>query len=255
MTQLKAQKDTVFRKPINQVKDFVFDETVASVFDDMISRSVPHYQEVQSATALIARKLYLPNSLIYDLGCSTGTTLLLLSNAFTDASTDTSTDTSVQIVGVDNSRPMLDICQQKLDACRLRGCCIQLVESNIEQFLPTQASVVIMNYSLQFIDPAKRLKVLTNICHSLIPGGAVVVTEKVAHNDPSMEELLTELYYDFKRRNGYSQLEISNKREALENVLVPWTLKQNISLLKNAGFRHVEVFLKWYNFASFVART
>jgi tRNA (cmo5U34)-methyltransferase len=242
---ISNKKDRIFNKPLTSIQDFKFDENVASAFDDMIQRSVPYYQEIQYATAEITKKLAVPNSNIYDLGCSTGTTLIYLMQVINN--------TSINIIGVDNSKPMLAMCKEKLrepySSARVR-----LIESNIEDVALSNACVVIMNYSLQFIAPKRRAALASKIWDALLPGGAWIVTEKVTNKNPSLDNLLTELYYDFKRRNGYSNLEIAQKREALEEVLIPWSTEENLQLFHNAGFKDIEIFLKWYNFASFVGR-
>jgi len=235
------KRDTLYKQPICKVKDFIFDEQVAAAFDDMIERSVPHYAEIQHATAEIAQKLYQPDTCIYDLGCSTGTTLLHLSQAIHDP--------TVRFIGVDNSRAMLDICEKKVTGDARIG----LVQADIQETDFNNPSVIILNYSLQFLEPTSRPMLLASIYQSLPREGVLVVTEKIRNADRSLETLSADLYYDFKRRNGYSELEISQKREALEDILIPLTIEENLAQLQLAGFSKVDCLLKWYNFASFVA--
>ena len=237
-------RDQIFNERLETVSDFKFDAKVVSVFDDMISRSVPFYQEAQAASARLAKKLCGSGSVVYDLGCSTGTTLLRLANEIEDE--------SIRFVGVDNSEPMLARCKEKLLAARANHR-TELVLGDIAELIPKNASLVLFNYTLQFIPPEKRGSILSRIFHALNPGGALLLTEKIRHSEPLFDELMVDLYYDFKRDNGYSELEISQKREALENVLVPLTLQENFTLLKDAGFQKVELHLKWLNFASIVA--
>lgn len=243
-----VKKDILFKHELTSPREFVFDDAVAQVFDDMIERSVPHYSEVQRATVEIARKFCRPNSRVYDLGCSTGTTLSLLGTLLVEGMLDP----TVKLTGVDSSSSMLLTCSQKLSALKMREY-VELIESDITTINLQEPSVLILNYTLQFIEPSKRRRFIHRCYEALLPGGVLIITEKVSHPDPSTEALLTELYYDFKRRNGYSELEISQKREALENVLVALTIEENIALIEEAGFPQVEMFLKWYNFASFVA--
>lgn len=243
-----VKKDILFKQKLTSPGDFVFDDAVALVFDDMIERSVPHYSEVQHATVEIARKFCRPHSRVYDLGCSTGTTLSLLATLLAEGILDP----TVKLSGVDNSESMLLTCSQKLSALKLRDQ-VELIGGDITTTDLLEPSVLILNYTLQFIEPTKRSPFIRRCYDALLPGGALIVTEKVSHSDQNTEALLTELYYDFKRRNGYSELEISQKREALENVLVALTVEDNIALMEHAGFSRVAIFLKWYNFASFVA--
>lgn len=237
-------KDEIFSKPISEIKDFSFDSNVARVFDDMINRSVPLYDHVQTASARIAAKFAKPNSTIYDLGCSTGTTLIKTSAEISDP--------SITLTGVDVSEPMLAECRTKLARLGLNHR-VSVCNESVTTFAPKNASFVFLNYTLQFIEPTLRKGVLRLIFDNLLEGGALLLTEKVVHDDSLIEELITDLYYAFKRDNGYSQLEISQKREALEKVLQPLSVQENISLLKTVGFTSVDVFLKVYPFTTFLA--
>jgi tRNA (cmo5U34)-methyltransferase len=237
-------KDTIFSTPVSDSKVFTFDKEVANVFDDMIVRSVPMYHEIQGATTRLIVKLCKPDTNIYDLGCSTGNTLISLADEILDPST--------KIIGIDNSPDMLEICKSKL--IRLRALDrVELQEADILTFTPNNASAIILNYTLQFAPPEQRLVILKRCYQGLIPNGTLILSEKVIHQEPKLQSLFTDLYYDFKRRNGYSELEISQKRTALENVMVPLSTEENIALLKQAGFSRVELYLKWHCFSTFVA--
>jgi tRNA (cmo5U34)-methyltransferase len=147
---------------------------------------------------------------------------------------------------------MLDRCQQKLDGIDFDGEC-RLILTDILEYQMEAASMVLMNYTLQFLPPNCRLSMLERVYLGLERDGLIVLSEKVAHPDRETDRALTELYFQFKRDNGYSDLEIARKRDSLENVLVPLTVGENIELLEQAGFRNVEILLKWFNFATFVA--
>ena len=147
---------------------------------------------------------------------------------------------------------MLDECRQQLQALNFDSH-VELVESDLANCSFADASLVLMNYTLQFVEVEKRLDVLKKICRSIRPGGALLVSEKFRHADPRLDQSLTELYLDYKRRNGYSELEIARKRDALENVLVPLTVEENQRLLGDAGFESNELILKWFNFGTFLA--
>ena len=239
------QTDRIFSRHKPESGEFKFDENVARVFDDMISRSIPLYADSQRLIPQLAETLDHQPLKVVDLGCSTGTSLILLSRSLQHR--------PLELVGVDSSESMLDKCREKLLALELQNS-VQLFNTDIQSFSFSAASVVLMNYTLQFFKTDQRPRLLKNIAASLASDGFLIMSEKVQHGDAATDRMLNELYYDFKRRNGYSELEISRKRDALENVLVPLTVDQNIRLLHDAGFEKVEVMLKWFNFATFVAR-
>lgn len=236
--------DMVFAEPKSRAEDFAFTRQVAGVFDNMVSRSVPYYDEIQRMTCELAADFAQPDSEVYDLGCSTGTTLRAL---------DQAVDPSVGFVGIDNSAPMLDQAREKLaDVVARRK--VRLVQDDIEgDFALEDASVVIMVLTLQFVRPLHREKIARKIWQGLRPNGALIIVEKLLSADSRLNRLFIEHYYDHKRRQGYSDLEIVQKREALENVLIPYRMDENVDLLGDAGFTHVEDFFRWYNFSGIIA--
>ena len=237
--RLQLSRDKVYQTRLDQIKQFRFDENVANVFDDMISRSVPRYSEVQSATVKLAQKLCPSKGKIVDLGCSTGTTLFAVAEACPE----------VELVGIDNSENMLEIARKKASALGLEKR-VTFVCQDIAEFEYRKVDLFVAHYTLQFFPLPGRGEILEKLYSTLNPGGAIIVTEKLKHTGARSEDLLRELYYDFKAENGYSQLEISQKREALEGFLVPVTLDENFSLMRRAGFDEVELYLKWINFAT-----
>ncbi len=239
------QIDRLFNEANPKVGGFAFDENVARVFDDMISRSVPLYADVQRVLPVLANLLDHPVIKVVDLGCSTGTSLIHLARALPNR--------KFELIGVDNSQAMLDKCSEKLLALGMQDQ-VELFRTDIRDFEIRDASIVLMNYTLQFVDLPSRPALLSRICQSIRPGGFMLVSEKVSHHQAAVDDALVELYFEFKRRNGYSELEIARKREALENVLVPVTIDENRRLFGEAGFADVETLLKWFNFATFVAR-
>jgi len=239
------KKDRVFAEPADRIPGFTFNAEVVNVFDDMVERSVPFYNEVQRMSAELAVSFVQSDSRVYDLGCSTGTTLIELSEAISDD--------SVRFVGLDNSAEMLERCRQKLAAQKLEDRCT-LVNANLnDAFELKDASVVIMNYTLQFVRPLHRDALIRKVFDGLREGGCLLISEKIVGRHPLLNTLYIEKYYDMKRRHGYSELEISKKREALENVLIPYKTDENLELLKRNGFAAADVFFSWYNFASFLA--
>lgn len=237
------KKDTLFKKSTAPWK-FEFNEPVARVFDDMLERSVPFYKECQQMVIDLALHFAQKNSAIYDLGCSTGTLLRLLVKAIPPAQ-------NIRFVGLDSSEAMLKKAHGKLKG-HLKRC--ELVAANLESdFELSDASVVIMNYTLQFIPPKRRATMLKKIYRGLRPGGGLILIEKVRGESDGLNDLFVEQYHAYKRSQGYSKLEIAKKREALENVLIPLKPGKNRDLLEAAGFRQVDVFFKWFNFAGFLA--
>jgi len=239
----EISRDEVYRND-RQVGDFKFNEEVAAVFDDMVTRSVPFYDEMQRMVRELVADFAAPKTNVYDLGCSTGTTFLLL---------DEVVDPAASFVGIDNSADMLAKCRGQLES---RGVCrpYELCCHDLNQGIAIDnASVVLMILTLQFVRPLHRDKLIADIYRGLNTNGCLVLVEKVLGEDSLFNRLFIKYYYDLKRRNGYSDLEITQKREALENVLVPYKLLENRELLLRVGFRYVDVFFKWYNFCALVA--
>ncbi len=241
---MTEKKDNVFHEVIKKPSDFKFGATVANAFDDMVERSVPYYNEIQRMIIEQVCEFAVPDTNVYDLGCSTGTTFLNL---------DPLIDERIRFVGVDDSRDMLQKCTEKLKEAKLKRP-YELKNADLHQdFAIENASAVILCLTLQFVRPIYREKLLRRIYEGLNPGGVLVISEKILAEDSLFNRNFIKYYYDYKRRNQYSELEISQKREALENVLIPYKLSENIKMLMEAGFSHTEVFFKWYNFSGFVA--
>jgi tRNA (cmo5U34)-methyltransferase len=239
-----ANQDQVFKDEIMKVSDFKFGTTVVNVFDDMVSRSVPFYGETQRMLAEIAADHVKEGSFVYDLGCSTGTTLIEVNKLMSS---------DIRFVGIDESREMLDKCDLKLKEAGFARP-YDLIAGDLHQELPIQnASVVILCLTLQFVRPLYRERLLRNIYNGLNPGGVLLLVEKVLAESSVFNRDFIKYYYNYKRRNHYSEMEISQKREALENVLIPYKLSENTLLLKEAGFADCEVFFKWYNFSGMIA--
>lgn len=236
--------DTVFAQRLEKIPKFSFNQDVADVFDDMLTRSIPFYDEIHKIIIDLARYGLKENNRIYDLGCSTGETMLLLDKFASH------NNINVELIGIDNSEPMIEKAHTKLKENGVRD--YNLFCKNIEAIDLLPAEMIIMNYTLQFIDREKRKELLKRIYEALKPGQFFILAEKINCVERDYRELVTELYYDFKRRNGYSNLEISQKREALENVLIPLSPDENTDLLRDSGFKRVEMIFRWYNFACFL---
>jgi tRNA (cmo5U34)-methyltransferase len=237
-------KDEVFKEEIEKASDFKFGENVARVFDDMVNRSVPYYGEIQRMMAELAADHAMPGADVYDLGCYTGTTMIGM---------DTMVNQNIRFIGVDDSQEMLDKCKSKLlELGFSRDYELRCADLN-KGVKITNASVVVLCLTLQFVRPIYRERILKNIYDGLNSGGVLILVEKILAEDSLFNRDFIEYYYNYKRRNNYSEMEISQKREALENVLVPYKLSENITLLRDQGFAHCEIFFKWYNFAGIIA--
>ncbi len=238
----KSSRDKLFAGDM-MPGDFVFDEKVAAVFEDMIHRSVPGYTTIIAMTARLAEKYYRPGSRICDLGCSLGAASLAIVRRMRDR--------PCEILAVDNSRPMLDGLEEKLAA--LGGGPVRCRHEDIRDFAVENASVVILNFTLQFVPPADRAPLLRRIYDGMTPGGMLILSEKIVLDDVRLNDLYIEMYHQFKREMGYSEMEISRKRDALEKVLLPESLAAHKARLAEAGFESAEQWFQCFNFASMVA--
>lgn len=239
----KPLRDTLFAVDTVQ-EDFVFNERVVEVFDDMLDRSIPFYREVIGASAQLLDTFLHTDDTVYDLGCSTGTTLLEICRLLQDK--------GLKFIGVDSSAPMLEKARLKMELYRKQDS-ISFIEEDITSMHHPQAGAFILNYTLQFIRPLRREAFLKNLFTSLRPGGIVLLGEKIISHDQRLNREFIDIYHQFKKSKGYSELEIARKREALENVLIPFSIDENRAMLKNIGFTTVETYFQWFNFASFVA--
>jgi len=240
-------KDNLFDDDSRPVLPFEFNENVAHVFDDMAERSIPFYKEVQRLITSLVLTFYQKESSLLDLGCSTGTTLCLNAQALSDHGI-----TGQKLIGIDNSGPMCREAEKKVAGGNGFNQNISILEGDInsERFEP--ASVIIMNYTLQFIPPFQRELLLNKIFKALVPNGILLVSDKILQSCTDISRIFVDHYYQFKRGKGYSEMEISRKREALENVLIPYTIKEEKELFQKAGFSGVDIFFSWYNFSSFI---
>lgn len=236
--------DQIFRHESGVSTDFAFTKKVVEVFDDMVIRSIPYYLEIQRMISELCLDHALPGTVVYDFGCSTGTTMIALNKILPE---------TVRFVGIDNSSEMLKVCAANFKKEEFIRTC-DLINADLNKPVTmTQASVAIFCLTLQFVRPINRLQLISRIHEQLNPGGCLILVEKILSEDPVFNRSMIRYYYDFKRRNQYNEMEINQKREALENVLIPFSLKENHFLLKDAGFQIVETFFKWYNFCGIIA--
>ncbi|MBE2896390.1 carboxy-S-adenosyl-L-methionine synthase CmoA [Pasteurellaceae bacterium HPA106] len=237
-------KDTLFSTPIEKIGDFTFDDAVAEVFPDMIQRSVPGYSNIITAIGMLAARFVKANTHVYDLGCSRGAAALAVKrNVACDG---------VRIIGVDNSSAMVERARAHMNAYSGKSA-VEIIQGDIREVNIENASMVILNFTLQFIAPAERRVLLEKIYHGLNAGGVLVLSEKYRFADSVVNDLLIDLHHTFKRANGYSELEVSQKRTALENVMKPDTIANQQALLENIGFAHVNMWFQCFNFGSMLA--
>ncbi len=230
-------KDEIFKKPIK--KQFEFDENVANVFDDMLNRSVPFYQENLHLQIEILKELLDENSKVLDLGSSTGTFLIELAKK-----------KRLNLTGIDNSKAMIKKAKQKAKAF---GVEIEFLEKDFLEYDFKTQDAIIANYTIQFIRPIKREKLIKKIFNSLNNNGIFLMSEKLITENKRLNKIMIDIYYKYKKEKGYSEYEIAKKREALENVLIPYSMQENIEMLKNAGFKEIDTIFRWNNFATFIA--
>lgn len=237
--------DRIYADPRGYVSQFEFDETVVRVFDDMITRSVPGYRTVIAMLGVMAQRYARPGTNIYDLGCSLGAATLSVRRQlpFNDCT----------IFAVDNSPAMIASTRENLIAepagARVVFRCEDVLECQV-----SRASIVILNFTLQFIEPKDRFDLVRRLYEGMLPGGVLILSEKIYFEDADTQNRMTELHHAFKRANGYSELEIAQKRTALENILIPDDIDTHKARLDLAGFRTVDPWFQCFNFVSFLAQ-
>ena len=234
-------RDEIYKDKVD-ISKFTFDQKVVDVFDDMVLRSVPGYKQMIELIGLAGRTYPVINSNVYDLGCSTGAaTLSIASNLKSE---------SVKIFSIDNSQEMLDQCSRNLSGIEAN---IQYICDDIENIQFENASLIVLNLTLQFIKPKNRSKLVKRMYDSLLPGGALIISEKIINENEEINKSLISLHESFKRENGYSETEIAQKRKAIEDVLIPESIEQHLKRLSDAGFKKPLVQMQCINFASFLA--
>ena len=243
-----SQRDAIYASPpADSTADeapFEFSEAVARVFPDMLRRSIPGYEESLNAIARLTRRYARPASRCYDLGCSLGAaTLAMRHNIQVD---------DCDIIAIDNAPAMVERCRQIIEA-DTSPVPVDVALADIRDVDFQDASVIVLNYTLQFIPPGDRQGLIDRLSHALSAGGIAILSEKIAHPDPEIDAALCDLHHAFKRRQAYSELEISRKRAAIENVLIPDTLQTHEARFRAAGFSHVGVWFQHFNFLSLVA--
>ncbi|MDR2213504.1 MAG: carboxy-S-adenosyl-L-methionine synthase CmoA [Pseudomonadales bacterium] len=238
-----SARDTIYQHDA-PVTSFVFDAKVAAVFTDMIERSVPGYGSIINMISAFAQRYAQRGSRCYDLGCSLGAATLALRHGIIEP--------EVEIIAIDSSQAMIERCAALLreDTGQVP---VHLRRADILDEPIENASLVVLNFTLQFVPLARRQELIERIAQGLRPGGMLVLSEKIHFEDAQLNALFIDLHHRFKEQNGYSKTEISKKRAAIENVLVPETLHAHQARILNAGFASCAVWFQCFNFASLVA--
>lgn len=239
-----TNKDKLFALPLDQLSPFRFDASVVSVFSDMIKRSVPGYEAIIAMIGELAGRYGQANSHCYDLGSSLGAASLAMAEGLRAP--------GCNIIAVDNSEDMIGRCKLLLEKVNPKVP-IDLQCDDVCSVPIDNASIIVLNFTLQFIPVDQRQALVSRLYQGLLPGGVLILSEKICFEDSHHQQLMTELHHNFKRENGYSDLEIAQKRTALENVLVPETLAQHRKRFQNAGFEESDVWFQCFNFASMLA--
>ena len=234
-------RDNLFNKQ-SDIADFRFDQEVVKVFDDMVRRSVPGYDSMIQMIGLIARMYGQDNTNYYDLGSSTGA--ITLSIALNNKSKNN------QFFAIDNSKEMVEQCEKNLHN---KVDNLQAICDDINQVKINSASIVVLNLTLQFIDVNLRSNLIKKIYDGLESDGILIISEKIHFDDAVTQNQITKLHMDFKKENGYSELEIANKRQAIENVLITETKEQHLNRLRDCGFVETSCFFQCLNFVSFLS--
>lgn len=241
---MQFNKDSLYANPLGEVTTFKFDDAVVNVFPDMIQRSVPGYSAIISAIGLLAGRFSQQHSRCYDLGCSLGAATLAMREQITA--------TDCRIVAVDNSAAMVERFKRSLIVDKSKASidiqCADILEISIER-----ASVVVLNFTLQFVPVADRASLLEKIYQGMLPGGVLILSEKLAFDNERQQALQVDMHHHFKKMQGYSELEISQKRSALENVLLAESFDVHRRRLVTAGFDSAEIWFQYFNFASMIA--
>ncbi|WP_025154184.1 carboxy-S-adenosyl-L-methionine synthase CmoA [Morganella morganii] len=238
-------QDTLFAAPIARLGDWTFDEKVADVFPDMIKRSIPGYSNIIAMIGMLAGRFVTPGSQVYDLGCSRAAATLSIRPNIADKP-------GCRIIAVDNSAPMVEHARRHVESYK-SPVPVEVTEGDIRHITIENASMVVLNFTLQFLAPDDRAALLKKIYQGLLPGGVLVLSEKFSFEDAQIGDLLFSMHHDFKRANGYSELEISQKRTMLEDVMLTDSVETHKSRLKTAGFEHCEVWFQCFNFGSLLA--
>ena len=237
------KKDTVYATPQATIEGFEFDAKVADVFENMINRSVPGYPLILDLIGVLTEKYAQENTNCYDLGCSLGASTLKIRQHLPE---------SCHLIGVDTSSAMVERCKANMSRDHSQAS-VEILEQSMQETEFNNASVVVINFTLQFIPDGERQRVLNNVAAGMVSGGILILSEKICFDDAQRQTSMTDIHHEFKKYQGYSDLEIAQKRASLENVLIPNSEQLHLDRLNAAGFSEAQMFSRCLNFASFLA--
>ncbi len=240
---MTARKDTLFSTKHEALGAFQFDDSVVAVFPDMIERSVPGYQTILAGIGELTAQFCQENTRCYDLGCSLGAATLTIRRQ---------AKKGCFIVAVDTSEAMITRAKEHILGFH-SDIPVELICQDMNSLPIENASVVVINFTLQFIAPKQRQALINKIYQGMVPGGILIVSEKIHFEAPKIQTAIEHMHLQFKRANGYSELEISQKRASLDNVLISDTEVTHLNRFKEAGFDASSIWFQAYNFVSFLA--
>ena len=241
---MDSKPDDLYADPLSDVPKFQFDQGVVDVFPDMIKRSVPGYSTILHIIGQIVERYAIADTACYDLGCSLGAGILSMRHRINAP--------DVKIIGIDNSAAMIERCRKVVEADSA-DVPVELLHADIDVVDLKPMSICVLNFTLQFIAVEKREALLKRIASSMVPGGVLVLSEKLAFANERHHQLMNELHHNFKRSNGYSDLEIAQKREAIDEVLIPESFEAHHQRLLKCGFQSADLWFQCFNFSSIIA--
>lgn len=239
-----TERDEIYSRPQDVVGGFKFDQQVVDVFPDMINRSVPGYSTIINMIGQLSERFAQSDTNLYDLGCSLGAATLAMRHNVTQ--------NKVKILAIDNSPQMVDSCRNTI-AKDTSDVPVEVICADITETPLYNASVCVLNFTLQFVPLHLRCNFVKKIAQALKPGGVLILSEKISFADSEHQALMVDLHHNYKRANGYSDLEIAQKRSALENVLLPESLQTHQKRLLDAGFKTANSWFQCFNFTSIIA--
>ena len=222
--------------------EWKFDEQVSQNFDTHVRKSVPLYEEVQKEVVEMSEWFVRDNSIIYDLGASTGETISLLLQKHHRKN-------NIRYIGVEESLAMIEIARKKCNSDTVQF--LQQDIADINEF--SNVDLILSLYTLQFLPLWKRKLVLQRVYNGLVEGGAFIFVEKMRAENSMFEDIWNDLYWDYKQERGLNEQQVIKKSQSLRGVLMPLTLTENLQLLSDTGFQCMDTFIKWNNFAGIVA--
>lgn len=218
---------------------WVFDDEVAQCFDEMLKRSIPNYETMRELVYNVGRHYVKDGAAVMDIGCSNGNAALPFVKTFNN-----------QFILCDVSESFLDLCRKGFKEHKN----VQIINHDLRNGVPDVQSCLILSIlTIQFTPIEYRQKVINSVYEHLQPGGAFIFVEKLLGTTYDIDSVLVDEYYELKRENQYTQEQIHAKRKSLEGVLVPITESWNVDLLRSAGFKKIDCFWRYLNFAGYLA--